>query len=323
MKFIGAVILVLMLSLNSCQPVIQLTGIDWFGSTASKSDGLPWVNYTADELTTDSTSFTKPQAIGLLNDPALTETSGMVMSQRNSGYFWTEEDSGNSNQIQLLCQDGQVMARFVVDGATNRDWEDMAIGAGPVAGVPYIYLADIGDNKHLRSEKIIYRFPEPTVAGQRLPYEGHITNAEIIHLKIPDGSQNAEAILVDSQTKDLFVLSKGDHSVVYRAAYPQSLTKPVLMTRELVLPFRDVTSAAVSPDGREILVRTYEQLFHYSRQADATITDALKASPRILPVAWEPQGEAVGWSLHGDGYYTTTEGMDNIPQVIHYYPRKR
>ena len=323
MKFIGVVILVLMMSLNSCQPLIQITGIDWFDSTASKSNGLPWANYAADELTIDSTLFTKPQEIGLLNDPALTETSGMVMSTRNPGYLWTEEDSGNSNQIQLLCQDGQVMARFVVDGATNRDWEDIAIGARPVAGVNYIYLADIGDNRHLRSEKIIYRFPEPTITGQRLPYEGHITNAEIIRLKLPDGSQNAEAILVDSRTKDLFILSKGNHSLVYRAAYPQSLTKPVMMTRELVLPFENVTSAAVSPDGSEVLVRTYEKLFHYNRQPDVTIIDALKEVPRVLPVAWEPQGEAVGWALHGEGYYTTTGGMDDIPQVIHYYPRKR
>ncbi|QIP12482.1 hypothetical protein G8759_07515 [Spirosoma aureum] len=317
MKFIILVTVGLMELLNSCQHASQTT------ASETKDDSLPWVQYRVHDLANDTTLFAQPQQVGVLTDSDLLETSGLVASRRNPGYLWAEEDSGNPNEIQLLNQSGKVVARFIVDGAINRDWEDIAIGAGPVAGQTYLYLADIGDNKHQYSEKVIYRFPEPTVVGQRLPYEGHITNAEIIRLQLPDGSQNAEAILVDSATKDLFILSKGERSLVYRAAYPQSLTQTTTMSRVLAMPFKDVTSAALSPDGSEILIRTYEKLFYYRRRSVESILDALKRVPLQLPLATELQGEAVGWASNGAGYYTTTEELDGEPQIIYYYARKK
>ena len=285
-------------------------------------DTLPWVSYTTNDTQVDTSRFAQPRQVGTMTDPGLIESSGLAPSRRNPGYLWTEEDSGNPNEIQLLSQAGTLVARFTIDGAANRDWEDMAVGPGPVAGETYIYLADIGDNKLRYPEKIIYRFPEPGITGQILPYTGHVTNAETIRLTLPDGPQNAEAILVDPVTKDLFILSKSDRSELYRATYPQSLSQSTLMTRQLVMPFDKVTSAGISPDNREILIRTYGQLFYYPRQSGESVVDALKRTPKRIPLANEPQGEAVGWAIDGSGYYTTSEKPDANPQAIYWYRRK-
>lgn len=291
-------------------------------TAATPTDTVRWVSYTANDAPGDTTLFGQPQLMGIMTDSDLTEASGLAPSQRNPGYLWTEEDSGNPNQIQLLRRDGSVAARYTIEGATNRDWEDIVVGPGPKPGESYIYLADIGDNRLRYPEKIIYRFPEPSITGQALPYTGLVAQAEAIRLTLPDGPQNAEAMLLDPSTRDLFILSKSDHSKLYQAPYPQSLTQTTPMTCLLAIPFEKVTSAGISPDNRGILIRTYSQLFYYPRRTGESIPDALKRTPQRLPLANEPQGEAVGWAIDGSGYYTTSEKPDNSPQVIYWYPRK-
>ena len=51
-----------------------------------------------------------------------------------------------------------------INGAENRDWEDMASGDGPVAGENYIYIAETGDNLVHFPDYAIYRFIEPQPA---------------------------------------------------------------------------------------------------------------------------------------------------------------
>ena len=50
-----------------------------------------------------------------------------------------------------------------MSGATAVDWEDIAAGPGPVSGVAYLYLADIGDNAKARTSVQVYRVREPLV----------------------------------------------------------------------------------------------------------------------------------------------------------------
>jgi len=102
---------------------------------------------------------------------------------------------------------------------------------------------------------------------------------------------------------------------------------------ELSFPFRYSTSAAISPDGMEVLIRRYsskpettpamfnappETAASYWRRPDASISlvDLLRQAPEILPLAVEPQGEAITFSWDGRGFYTTTErgmGASAIP----------
>lgn len=287
------------------------------------TDSIPWATYSINTIPKDTTLFREARKVGVMHDDDLAEVSGLAASRIHPGYLWAEEDSGNGDQIQLISPTGQIVARFSIEEAKNRDWEDIAVGPGPIPGKSYIYVADIGDNRRWRSEKVIYRFPEPTLVGPARPFDGQITNAEAIRLYLPDGSQNAEAILLDPITRDLFLISKGTYSAVYRAAYPQSLTQSTQMTPLVRIPFDHATSAAVSTDGHEILIRTYEQIFYYSRREGETIGDALARIPRRLPLAYEVQGEAISWTIDGSGYYTSTEKSFAANQFIYFYPRKK
>jgi hypothetical protein len=303
-------------------PAVSTTVVSSTNTAAATPEPVPYAGYMANDIALDTTLFGGPLRVGIMDDPTLTEASGLAPSAKNPDYLWMEEDSGNPNEIQLLDKQGRVAGRFTLTGVDNRDWEDIVVGPGPVAGQSYVYVCEIGDNRLRYPTKVIYRFPEPSLAGKTLPVKESIAAIDAISLQLPDGPKNAEAVLLDPTTLDLYVLSKDDRSSVYQAVYPQPLTQPTLMKRQLGILFDKVTSAGISPDGTEILIRTYGELYYYKRRAGESVIDALKRSPRRVPLASEPQGEAVGWAADGSGYYTTSEKPNATAQAIYWYPRR-
>lgn len=295
-----------------------LIGLSFWGGSCHRKDNNP-----PDVRLFDTVHFALPTPVGVLKSPLLAEVSGLAASRRNPGYLWAEEDSGNPNQIQLISPQGTIAGQFTLPTLTNNDWEDIAVGPGPMVGRSYVYLADVGDNMSFNAEKRVHRFSEPTLTNKNTPVGGTITSVETLVLTMPDGPKNAEAILFDPVTKDIYVLTKESECRVYRAAYPQSLTQPTRMQPVITLPVSNVTSASLSPDGLEILVRSYNQLCYYQRRPGESVGDALKRKPRNLPLASEPQGEAVAWALDGLGYYTSTERNEDHPQQFIYFYRRR
>ena len=142
------------------------------------------------------------------------EASGIADSKTNPGYLWVQQDSGNPNEIALLSHDGSFLKAIGINGVVNRDWEDMALANGPVNGTDYIYLADIGDNSLAFSSYFIFRFVEPPAAATT------VANVDKITFRSPDGPHDAEAILVDNNTKDIYIITKqGNPSRIYKLAY--------------------------------------------------------------------------------------------------------
>ncbi len=187
---------------------------------------------------------------------AITEASGIAQSKSNPGYLWVEQDSGNPPAIYLLSHDGFVKDSVRIVGPSNRDWEDMALAAGPVPGKNYIYIAELGDNNAVYPTYSFYRFEEP------LPDQDEVTAVDTIKFTYPDESHDAEAFLVDNNTKDIYIITKRDaKSKVYRLAYPQSTTENNEAVFVADLDYTGVVSAAISPDGKEIIIKNYTTLF--------------------------------------------------------------
>lgn len=108
-----------------------------------------------------------------------------------------------------------------------------------------------------------------------------------MRLTLTDGPQNAQAILVDPTSLDLYIFPKSDCSELYRVPYAQSLTQATPMSR-LLFPFDKVTSAEIATSNKEILVRTYTQLLYYTRQPGGAVVTALKRTlkRRYLIKCW-------------------------------------
>ncbi|MEI6947572.1 hypothetical protein V9K67_10295 [Paraflavisolibacter sp. H34] len=228
--------------------------------------------------------------------PMIREASGIAESKAYPGNLWVQEDSGQPPLLYLLKHDGQVLRSVLLQGAENRDWEDLVLAGG------FLYIGDIGDNMKQFSEYSFYRLQEPSATADT------VKQYQTIRFRYPDGAHNAEAFLVDPRTRDIFILTKTDNpSRIYKLAYPYSFS--VLNTATLVgeLPYKGVVSAALSPDGRDILVKTYLELLHYHRPPGASIGDALREDYTSVPYLPEMQGEAVTFSLSGRGFYTLSE----------------
>jgi hypothetical protein len=70
-----------------------------------------------------------------------------------------------------------------------------------------------------------------------------------------------------------------------------------------------VTAADLSPCGNALLVRTTERLYELRSMdgAPATVGALLLAKHDDVPLAMEPQGEAVSYAADGLGYVTASE----------------
>ncbi|MDB5134954.1 MAG: hypothetical protein JWP37_1557 [Mucilaginibacter sp.] len=261
-----------------------------------------------------------------LTRKGLLEISGVAASRINPGILYIHNDSGNPNQIYLTDGSGADKGTLTLTPVGNRDWEDIAVGPGPIAGKSYIYVGDIGDNDSKYSSVLIYRFPEPDLTGKTLPATLNIDALDIIELKYPDGPRNAETLMVDPLTRDIYIASKSSNiSQIYVARYPQSTTSATVMDPVVKLYFNKATGGDISPDGTEILLRSNELIWYWKLPAGTSISAGLLTQPQVAPYANnEPQGEGVGFAADGSGYYTDTEikGYPGKLATISFYKRK-
>jgi hypothetical protein len=316
----------LILSVFSCKKSGNIIPVkDTIVVTPPKQVEFPKTSYNPSAL--DTTKLFDP--VPIVNDLArkdLLEISGVAASRINPGILYIHNDSGNPNQVYLTDESGADKGTLTLTPVGNRDWEDIAVGPGPVAGVSYVYVGDIGDNDSKYPSVFIYRFPEPDLSGKTVPFISDIAAVDIIELKYPDGPQNAETLMVDPLTKDIYIASKQSNlSNICVARYPQSTTSATVMTPVVQLYFNKATGGDISPDGSEILLRSNELIWYWKLPAGTGISAGLLTKPQVAPYANnEPQGEGVGFAANGSGYYTDTEirGYPGKLATISFYKRK-
>lgn len=275
-----------------------------------------------------TTLFNRVPVINNLAKTNLFEISGVAASRINTGILYIHNDSGNTNQVFLTDATGADKGTLNIIPVGNRDWEDIAVGPGPLAGKSYIYVADIGDNDSKYSSVFIYRFPEPDLTGKTLPVNINIPAVDAIELKYPNGARNAESLMVDPFTKDIYIASKESNlSKIYVATYPQSTTSATVLNPVVQLLFNKATGGDISPDGTEILLRNNELIWYWKLPTGTGtgIAAGLVSKPQVAPYYNnEPQGEGICFAADGTGYFTDTEikGYPGKLATISFYKRK-
>lgn len=262
----------------------------------------------------------QPQVIPLAHKK-LREISGIAASLQYKGLLYIHEDNGHCNRLYLTNDKGENLGRLTVNGTFNRDWEDLAIGPGPLPDHHYIYIADIGDNNAWHCNLQVYRFPEPALNMQALPVRKTIKKADVISLRYPDRAHNAEAILLDPLTRDIYIATKEDDSCrVYVARYPQSVSHKTTLEPVITLPFSLITSGNIASNGKEILLRNEHYYWYWKRGQNEPIAAALQKAPQqIVPAIKEPQGEAICFAPDEHGYFTCSEVSRKQAPVIYVY----
>jgi hypothetical protein len=280
-----------------------------------------------------SEAFAAGRAMGVVRSDSLSELSGLAASRRNPGVLWVHNDSGDAPRIYAINEKGDLLGACNIQGASNRDWEDIAVGPGPDPNRAYLYIGDTGDNAAKYPEVIVYRTAEPKV-DTAVPFAPMtIGSADAIRLTYPDGPRDAETLIVDPLTRDIYIISKRDLAPkVYRAAYPQSLTQQTTLEQVATLPFGLFpTGGDVSPDGRRVIVRGIFGAALWERPAHegppnaehrvgepVPLWHAFSGTAKTIPLAHEPQGEAICFDRKGEGYFTISEGKH--PTLYYFAP---
>ena len=244
-----------------------------------------------------------PQVVGRVAAPELTEISGLVASRVHPGVLWVHEDSGSGPVLWALDHSGATLATLPLAGVEAVDWEDAAPGPGPGGG--YLYVADTGDNGRSRAFSVLYRVPEPAVVAGALE-----AGAEALRFTYPDGPHDVEAMFVDPDTGDAYLIAKAilGPAPVFRvpAAAWGGAGAVAERVASLSLGLLPATGADLSADGRLLALRTYAAVLLFARPAGAPITALFEAEACPAPAPPEAQGEAIAWD--GDDYLTVGEG---------------
>lgn len=271
---------------------------------------------------------------GTITSPDITEASGIVSSWGGAGDgvagpWWVTNDSGDSARVFALDGSGRLLATVMLDGATARDWEDIAAGPPAVPnGRPQLYVGDIGNNAAMRSPSSArrnvrtYRFDEPVTPTTPTP-DGK--NSPIIHaataaftLTYPDRAHDAEALLVDPIDGDLVLITKDwartGESQVYRVPGAATIAAGSTTVMERVgsvqmKPGQLVTAADVTQDGSVVALRSYGSVDLYRRPKGEPLWAAFSSTPCAGPRVFELQGESIGFAPGGGSYLTVAEGQ--------------
>ncbi len=252
---------------------------------------------------------------------AIDEASGLAASALHDGAFYLHNDSGDSPRFFATNCQGDDLGTFSLTGATAVDWEDMARGpCDPAAGgarASCLYFADIGDNSEVRTDYVVYRAFEPTALGAG----PHQVPAAKLPFAYPDGSHDAEALLVHPLTGEMAIVTKVERgaSGVYVFPTPHTPDVVAVLTKvaDVMPPTGSVrfTAGAVHPSAQGIVLRTYTNLFFYAMAQGQTLGAALSAPPCDVPVMLELQGESVSFTASGTGYVTISE---KTAQQLHF-----
>lgn len=263
--------------------------------------------------------FEEGRALGTNKNRNLEEASGLEASESNPSYFWTHNDSGNPAELFLLDKNAQTKKVFTLARIRNRDWEDITLGRGPEEDVTYLYIGDIGDNMALYPVKFIYRIKEPT-----FDQPDTIHSFDTLMVKLQEGNDDMETLMSDPVTKNLYLVSKARHSAwLYEISQP--FTEDTLIARKMaVIPLKHVVSGDVSPDGKEVLLKSYEHIYYWKKTADESLVELLKTPGTELPYDRdrEPQGEAIAWARDGTGFFTLGENARGERAKLLFYKRK-
>jgi hypothetical protein len=263
---------------------------------------------------------------GTVETDALVELSGVAHSARNPGVLWAHNDSGHDSVLYAMAEDGRALGTWRLD-VSSRDWEDMDLAWDEVLGAPAIYIGDIGDNAESREDLTVLIAAEPTVDLDADAADHALEGQHSLTLRYPDGAHNAESLLIDPVTGDLYVVTKdaGGPAHVFHKPAPHedgSTTELVeiasLLFGEAPLEGSGATTAADwSPLGDQIAIRTYSAAWLWRRDQAESVAAAFAGTPCDLDAPTENQGEALSFTADGSGYVVVSEGSH---PAIHHTP---
>ncbi len=272
--------------------------------------------------------FALTQPSPIIASPTLDEASGLAASPQNDTYLWAVNDSGGTPDLHLIRTDGTDCGEVTLINAKNIDWEDIA--AFTLDTIPYLLIADTGDNASSRESCTIHIIAEPKLpaAGDKL--QGSTTTAWSIVFSYEGGPRDCEAVAVDSINQKIILISK-------RTSPPELFELPLrvpkkrgkiiaekrgtVLTKSLAahfLPFgNQPVGLDISTDQKLAAIVTYYSVFLFPRDPKETWEQAFAKKPITLPPHGLKQAESIAFSKDASLIHVISEG-ENQPLITYH-----
>ena len=238
--------------------------------------------------------FSKPEIQPLTPEPSakldrrlVPECSGLVASRKFPGIFWTHSDSDAPATLVPIRADGTVVkpsgagADYIgvkIAGVKNIDWEAVTID-----GRGRIIIADIGNNNSDRKDLRLLVFPEPD------PSRDTVATPQIIPVRYRDQTDfskknrkiyDSESIFTWRGSVYVFTKRWSDFwTVLYRLQMDADNRTGVFVPVSAFDVQGLVTDAEVSPDGRQLAVLTYHNVWLFTLPTAANNKNGGSPSP--------------------------------------------
>ncbi len=273
----------------------------------------------------DSNDYGAPQVIAKLESKEITESSGIAASKCQADVFWTHNDSGDDAFIFAFNSAGKHLGTYKVTDAENTDWEDID-EIKTADGKCVLYIAETGNNARIREQMKIYTVAEPKISAEdqssnrKNPIETEA--AQTIKFKYPDGKYDAETLMVQPQTGDVYILSKQltGAAGIYKLPAKTDVSKTVELEKigefsAPAIPNGFVTGGSIAPDGKRLVICDYVNAYELILPGNTKNFDEIwKQKPQVIELGDRDQGEAVTYSADGGAIYATSEG-DHPPLI--------
>ena len=276
----------------------------------------------------DSGLYGPAQFVGRVEDNLLVECSGMDISMAHKDILWAINDGGHRPYLHALDTKGGSLARILIEGAKNRDWE--AIDTFIWKDRPMILIADFGDNFQVNDSNTIYVVEEPELSNGANAKSLVVPVAWRIKYSYPESKHDAEGVAVDVETGKILILTKRDSPpVLFELSLKPSETehpivaKKIVTLDHLIRPQTGIlftkydnqpTALDISSDGKMAVLLTYTNAHLYIRRSSDSWEKAFKSKPALirLPHPQERmdfrQREAVFFGHDQRTIFVTSEG---------------
>ena len=266
--------------------------------------------------------FQKAEVIAHIASKEINESSGLAVSKCQSDVFWTHNDSGDSAVLYAFNSNGDDLGKFRLANVRNIDWEDMS-SVKNSAGECLLYIGEFGDNDRKRDVHEIYRVREPLAvsinSGDELT---QLENVEMLQYRYPTERHNAEALLVNSFTGMIYVVTKEldgpAHVYQLNPDFGSNEIQTAQKIAEIFLPASPsgfVTGGDVSADGNRVALCDYYAGYELQLPETANeFNEIWNQKPTAFDLGPRAVGESIAYSIDGNAVFATTEKV-NTPLI--------
>ena len=279
----------------------------------------------------DQISYHQPKTVrwlGNVQNPKLSEISGLASSTDGAPVLWAVNDSGNMPNIYALSVSGQHLGSWPTTIPLPGDWE--ALASFIYDGKGYLLVGDVGDNFRWRTSLRLFVLPEP---DYNKPVSGEAVKiAWWFRFRYPDGFRDCEALAVDEATQEIILIAKrvipaevysvplkpeqasapGEDAVIVTARHLADLGRipqptPADLREDPNYGHYRSRPTGLSIMGHRAVVTTYHDAYLFERQHLESWGNTFARSPKRIALPRVSQREAGALSRDGFAFYTTTE----------------